>query len=255
MRLYGMLLLLTAIQALRAVETITVFAAASAGDVITAVSTRYQERHDILIVTSVASSATLARQIDQGAPADVFLSADEPWMDWLSERGCIKTGSRADLFANELVIVCPLGGKFPLTVDKSFDFSGAFTGRLAIADPGGVPAGIYAKEALNALGWWMPLEYRLAPAADVRAALKLVEIGETEAGVVYATDAKASKKVEIVAPIPGNLHAPIRYPIALTATAKAAAAEFLDFLRSPEAEATYRQAGFLPLKAADGAVH
>jgi molybdate transport system substrate-binding protein len=225
-------------------ESITVFAAASTAESMQAVAKAYEEAHHVGVVCSFASSATLAKQIEQGAPADLFLSADQQWMDHLAARQAIVPASRGDLLANALVLISSASKPVAVTVEKGFPIADAFTGRLAIGDPASVPAGIYAKEAFTALGWWPALEGRLAPAADVRAALKLVELGECDLGVVYATDARASATVAMVATVPAGLHAPIRYPVALTATAAPAAGAFLLYLREPAAQAVFIRAGF-----------
>lgn len=230
-------------------DSITVFAAASTTDTMTAVAKAYEKSHRITVKCSFGSSSLLAKQIEQGAPADVYLSADHKWMDYLATRHVIVDGSRYDLLGNELVIIVPKGtsssGKtVTITPEKGFAIGTAFSGRMAIGDPTNVPAGIYAKEAFVDLGWWNALADRLAPTADVRAALKLVELGETDVGVVYATDAKASTKVTVVMTIPTALHQPIRYPIALTTSEKSAAAEFLAYLQTPAAMVVFTAAGF-----------
>ncbi len=238
------LLLAAACLRLGADDAITVFAAASTTDPLQAAAKAYQAEQHVRVVCSFAASSTLAKQIGQGAPADVFLSADEQWMDWLAKRGAIAPASRVDLLGNGLVLIAPAGRAPVISVATGFDIGGAFTGRLAIGDPTNVPAGIYAKEAFTRLGWWDGLAGRLAPAADVRAALRLVELGEAELGVVYATDARADAKVVAVAAIPPELHAPIRYPLALTATAKPAAAAFAAWLRGAAARRIFTDAGF-----------
>ena len=227
-----------------AAETVTIFAAASTTDAVQALATSYEASSGIRVTCSFAASSTLAKQIENGAPADLFLSADQQWMDHLATRQAIAPASRVDLLANSLVFIAPTGRTPAITVEQGFAIGAAFAGRLAIADPASVPAGRYAKEAFTRLGWWDVLSSRLAPAADVRAALKLVELGEADLGVVYATDAKASAKVTVVAAIPEALHTPVRYPIALTATAKPAAAAFLAHLQGEAARAVFTAAGF-----------
>lgn len=227
-----------------AAESITIFAAASTTDVVQAVAKQYEVERGVHVTCSFTASSTLAKQIENGAPADLFLSADQKWMDHLAKKQAVVLASRIDLLANSLVLITPTGKSPAITVEQGFAIGGAFTGRLAIGDPTHVPVGIYAKEAFTNLGWWDALSGRLAPTADVRAALKLVELGEADLGVVYATDAKASAKVGVVATIPEHLHTPIRYPIALTTTAKPAAATFLVYLRSKAAEAVFTAAGF-----------
>lgn len=234
---------------LMAVEVVTVFAAASTTDAMQALAKRYEAERGVKVTCSFASSSTLAKQIENGAPADLFLSADQAWMDHLVARNAVAPASRVDLLGNTLVLIAPVAqasaGKAPaITVEKGFAIGDAFTGRLAIGDPTNVPAGIYAKAAFTNLGWWEVLSGRLAPAADVRAALKLVELGEADLGVIYATDAKASAQVIVVAALPERLHRPIRYPVALTTTAKPAAAAFLGYLRSAAGRAVFTAAGF-----------
>lgn len=229
---------------LHGAEGITIFAAASTTDTVQALAKTYEAERGVRVTCSFAASSTLARQIENGAPADLFLSADQTWMDHLAKKQAIVPRSRVDLLANTLVLIAPAGKSPAITVEQAFAIGDAFTGRLAIGDPTNVPAGRYAKDAFTALGWWEVLSGRLAPTADVRAALKLVELGETDLGVVYATDARAGAKVAVVATIPGHLHTPVRYPIALTTTAKPAAAAFLVYLQSAPARAVFTAAGF-----------
>ena len=237
-------LLLASLHLGAAEAEVAIFAAASTTDAVTAVATAYEAEHHVRIVTCFASSATLAKQIEQGAPADLFLSADTTWMDHLAKKNAIVPASRTDLLGNELVLIAPAAKPLAVRAEKGFDLAGTFTGRLAIGDPASVPAGIYAKESFTALGWWEALRSRLSPTADVRAALKLVELGEVDLGVVYATDAKANPRVTVVAVLPGGTHTPIRYPVALTVTARPAAAAFLAHLRGPQAREVYARAGF-----------
>jgi len=227
--------------------TITVFAASSATDVLTDLAKKYEANHSVKVRLSFASSSVLARQIEQEAPCDVFLSADQKWMDYLAEKHKIQTGSRKDIIGNRLVIVTPVDKKLTVKMEKGFDFAGAFTGRIAVGDPDHVPGGIYAKEALQSLGWWDALTNRLASAENVRAALRLVELGEVDAGIVYLSDAKSSTKVAIAGEFPESAHSPIRYPAALCATASPEAKAFLEFLVGKEAAAVWTNAGFVPL--------
>ena len=197
---------------------------------------------------SFAGSSALARQIDAGAAADLFVSASPEWMDYLQERGRIEGGTRFDLLANRLVVITPAGSGLEVRPRPDFDLAGAFRGRLAVGDPGHVPAGIYARQALEALGWWPALEPRLAPAHDVRAALLYVERGECEAGVVYATDAAVSPRVRVAAELADSLHAPIRYPAAVVAGRDSPAVRRLvRRLRSREAGEVFRGHGFTVL--------
>ena len=227
--------------------TITVFAASSATDVLTDLAKKYEANHPLKIRLSFAASSVLARQIEQDAPCDIFLSADQKWMDYLAEKHKIQAESRKDIAGNRLVIVTPVTKTLAVRMEKSFDLAGAFAGRLALGDPDHVPAGAYAKEALQNLGWWESLKNRLAPAENVRAALKLVEMGEVDLGIVYASDAKSSSKVAVAGEFPESSHGPIRYPAALCATARPDAKAFLDFLAGQEASAVWTAAGFFPL--------
>lgn len=241
------LLLLLAAALLPAGESVTVFAAASLGGALTDIAKAYTARTGVAVVTSCAGSSTLARQIENGAPADVFISADERWMDRLASLQLIDAGSRSDLLGNALVVIAPAGKAFALTMAKDFPAQTAFAGRIALGDPAAVPAGIYAKESFVHLGWWPWLEGRVAPAADVRAALRLVESAEVDCGVVYATDAKSSAKIEVIATIPEDLHAPVRYPAAVLSTAGPAPRAFLAALHAPEAAAIFVRHGFTVL--------
>ena len=223
---------------------ITVFAAASTTDVLQRLGARFARDGGAPVRFSFASSSLLARQIEEGAPADLFVSADEQWMDYLQQRSLIQTATRRDLLANVLVLVAPKGHGFPVTMEGGFDLPGAFRGRLAVGDPAHVPAGIYAKEALQHFGWWEALKGRLDSADNVRAALRLVEMGEADAGIVYATDAMASSKVVVLAEFPSGSHAPIVYPAALCRGARPGAAAFLAFIGSAKAAPAWREAGF-----------
>ena len=227
--------------------TITVFAASSATEVLTDLAKKYEASHQVKVRLSFAASSVLARQIEQDAPCDVFLSADQKWMDYLAEKHKVQAASRKDIAGNRLVIVTPINKPLAVKMDKGFDFAGAFAGRLAVGDPDHVPAGIYAREALQSMGWWASLTNRLASAENVRAALKLVELGEVDAGIVYVSDAKSSKKVAVAVAFPGNTHSPIRYPAALCVTACPDAKAFLGFLAGKEASAVWSSAGFVPL--------
>ena len=228
-------------------ETVTVFAASSATDCLTAIARQYESEHAVKVRLNFAASSTLARQIEQGAPCDVFLSADVEWMDYLAQRGDIRPPSRKDLLGNRLVIVTPTNRPIAMRMVRDFDLSAFFAGRLAVGDPEHVPAGKYAKEALTSMGWWEALKGRLAPAENVRAALKLVERGETDAGIVYLTDARASQAVSVAAEFPESAHKPIHYPAALCKGAGEQGKAFLDFLSGPEATKVWTSAGFVVL--------
>ena len=240
-----LLLLLNLLVTVSAGETVTVFAAASTTNAITEAAKIWMRDHPTIVVTTCfGSSATLAKQIEQGAPAELFLSADSQWMDYLEQRQALKRGSRRDLLANRLVLIAPPGHAVAITVTPTFAIGPAFTGRFAIADPTSVPAGMYAKEAFITLGWWPALEPRCTPAADVRATLRLVEMGECDLGVVYVSDIVGSPVVQ-AGIIPATLHRPIRYPLACTATASVTACTFADFLASAEAAPIFARYGFM----------
>lgn len=227
-----------------AAADVTVFAAAS----LTAAAGEVFEGEGTEASLSFAASSVLARQIDAGAPADLFLSANRAWMDFLEQRGRIDTATRVDLLANRLAVVAPAGAGLDVEIAGEFDFPGSFAGRLALGDPDHVPAGTYARQALVRLGWWSRLEPRLAPAPDVRGALVFVERGACSAGIVYTTDAAASGRVEVAAEIPDSLHEPILYPAAIVAgrdspEVRAAMARLL----SPAAARIFRGHGFIVL--------
>jgi len=229
-----------------AAEQITVFATASATNAIQDLAVLYEKEKGVKVVTSFAAASALAKQIEQGAPADVFVSADLKWMDYLDDKGKIVKASRRNLFGNRLVLIAPKGKAFPVKLEKGFDLPGAFQGRWCSCNPD-VPIGRYGQQALTALGWWAALEPRLAAAPDVRSALAFVERGECAVGIVYETDAKLSGKVEVLGVFPADTHAPVLYPVALVQGAKPAAQGFLDFLRTPAAAQVFRQYGFTML--------
>lgn len=228
---------------------ITVFAAASTTDVLREIARSYESTHNARVTFSFESSSTLARQIKAGSPAEIFVSADIKWMDDVAAAKAIKPESRENLLTNRLVLITPKAKPLTVTMAKDFDFAKALpaSGKLAVGDPAHVPAGRYAKQGLEWLGWWKVVEGRLIAAQDVRAALRLVEMGEADAGIVYATDTKASDKVVIAATFPEESHDKVVYPIALCTDAKPAAAEFLAYLRSPDAAAVFEKAGFTML--------
>ena len=225
---------------------VVVFAAASMTDAMTALTERFNDRAIAPAVPSFAASSTLARQIESGAPADVFVSANRRWMDYLEERGWIDGASRCDLMRNSLVIVAPDDSAFDAQIAPGFALAEALgERRLAIADPDHVPAGLYGRQALEALGAWRAVEDRLVRTADVRAALALVARGEVAAAIVYATDAEISDHVRIVDTFPAASHDAIVYPAARLAGANgAAAAAFFDFLVSAEGRSLLAGFGF-----------
>lgn len=201
------------------------------------------------VALSYAASPALARQIEQGAPADLFISADVDWMDYLQQRNLIKSDIRANLADNRIVLVAPGDSTVFLTLTPGANLAGALgKGRLAMADVVAVPAGKYGKAGLEALGLWAAVGDRIAQAENVRAALLLVSRGEAPLGIVYQTDAAADPQVRVVAAFPENSHPPIVYPVALTATAISPdAAGFLVYLKSAKARSMLEKQGFTPL--------
>lgn len=227
-------------------RAIIVFAAASTTDVLREAGRLYEAESGTKVVFSFDASSSLARQIKEGAPADVFISADTNWMDEAIRSGEMQQATRETLLGNSLVLVVPVGRPVKVEMSREFDITVALPDirRIAVGDPAHVPAGRYARQALESLGWWESLQPKLVPALDVRAALRLVELGEADAGIVYATDAKASKGVSVVATFPADLHAPIEYPLALCKDAPTSAADFVTFLRSPQIRQLFEDAGF-----------
>ena len=239
-------------------EDIRFFAAASTAEAVNAVTARYAEMLRIdgeggaSVRPVFAASSALAKQISQGAPADLFLSASADWMDYLEDRDAIDPASRVDLLSNRLVLVTPTDSRLSLAIAPGFALvRGLDGGRLAIGDPAHVPAGIYAKAALEALGVWGDLAGRTARTANVRVALALVERGEVAAGIVYESDLKISSRVRTAGMFPETAHPPITYPLARIAGPSSPAAErFYRFLLGPEAEAIFRTHGFRALEGA-----
>lgn len=233
----------------QAAQEVTVFAAASLTDVVGELARRYSRTHPVTVKTSFAASSTLARQIEAGAAADVFLSADVEWMDYLAERNLIIGDSRRKLLGNRLVLIAPAASAVQVKIRPGFDLAKALgaRGRLAIGDPGSVPAGRYAHAALEFLGAWAGVENRLVPAENVRAALAFVAWGEAPLGVVYATDARAEPRVKVVDTFPPDSHPEIAYPMAVVRGAGPPAGAFAGFLLGAEARAAFENAGFTVL--------
>ncbi|AMK20119.1 MULTISPECIES: molybdate ABC transporter substrate-binding protein [Sphingobium] len=223
-----------------------VLAAASLQEALTAAADAWAVQGHTLPILSFAASSALARQIQAGAPADLFLSADEPWMDAIAAKGLVRRGTRVSLLTNRLVLVAPAASKGRLTIRRGFPLARALgAGRLAMADPSSVPAGKYGKAALAALGAWPALSNRIAAAENVRAALAMVERRQAPYGIVYETDARATRAVRIVGIFPAASHPPITYPLALLTRSTHAEAEgFRRFLLSPKAKAIFRRYGF-----------
>ena len=222
---------------------LTVLAAASLTDALTDINKSYQAKTTTTIKTSFSSSSTLAKQIESGLPADIFISADLKWMDYLYDKGKIDGNSRVQLLGNSLVLIAPKGKAFKAALVKGGNLANAFAGNLCTGETETVPVGKYAKEALQNLGLWDAIKARVVGAEDVRSALAFVESGECEAGIVYGTDADISKKVEIVAHFPEDSHAAIIYPMALVSQAPEAKAYFT-YLQSTEAASIFKKYGF-----------
>lgn len=227
-------------------QNLLVFAAASLKDALDAVVAEYQAGTDVPVVVSYASSSTLARQIEQGAPADVFFSANPQWLDYLAERGLIRAGSRTNLLGNGLVLIAPRGSDVALEIGPGFDLAGTLAGRpLAMGDPDHVPAGIYGKAALEKLGVWPSIAPHVVRADNVRAALALVARGEAPLGIVYRSDAVADPTVRVVGAFAPDSHPPITYPVAIVAASQhPAASEFVAFLKTAPAVALFERFGF-----------
>jgi molybdate transport system substrate-binding protein len=227
-------------------KPVTVFAAASLTDALNKIDKVYEGRTGRQATLIFAASSALARQIEASAGADIFISADTEWMDYLDNKGLMAHGSRRNLLGNHLVLVAPADSKISLKIAPHFNLLSALNGgRLAVADPDSVPAGKYGRQALTSLGVWNSVVDHLAPAENVRVALAYVARGETPLGIVYTTDAMSEPRVRIVDSFPDNTHAPIVYPVALTRDAKPDAAAFLAFLSGPDAASVFTKAGFV----------
>jgi len=228
---------------------IVVFAAASLKNALDDAAVAYHKQDGENTSISYAASSALAKQIEAGAPADIFISADLDWMDYVEQRHLIKPETRKNLLGNRLVLVAPAGSDIKVEIKPNFPLASLLGGgRLAIADPNAVPAGKYGKAALEKLGVWSSVADKLAPAENVRSALFFVSRQEAPLGIVYATDAAADKGVKIAAVFPEETHPPILYPIALTAASKNPdAAKFLAFLESASAKPFFEKQGFTVL--------
>jgi molybdate transport system substrate-binding protein len=235
--------------AARAAE-VTVFAAASLTNAMQALAQEWQASGRGAVRLSFAASSTLARQIEQGAAADIFASADEAWMDYLAARDLIVKASRTSALGNALVLIAPAASaQAPVEIGRGLDLAALLgpQGRIAVGDPAHVPAGRYAREALTSLGLWGVAEARLARADTVRAALLFVERGEAPLGIVYRTDAAISPGVRVIGTFPPESHTPVSYPFALTRRGdRTEARAFLAFLTGAEAASVWRRFGFTP---------
>jgi molybdate transport system substrate-binding protein len=243
---------LAPLQAARA-EDVVVFAAASLKNALDDAVHAFAQQGGASIKIAYAASSQLAKQIESGAPADIFISADLDWMDYLQKRNLIKPATRRNLLGNKLVLVAPAGSGVKVDIKPGFDLVGMLKGgRLAMADPDSVPAGKYGKAALQKLGIWHSVAPHVAGAENVRAALLYVDREEAPLGIVYATDAASDPNVEVVGVFPRDTHPPIIYPIALTAASNnPTAAKFLAFIESPTAKPAFEKQGFTMLSAAN----
>jgi len=225
---------------------LTVFAAASMKNALDDVDAAYTAKTGVKVAASYAASSTLAKQIEQGAPADVFVSADTDWMDYVTARKDINAPSRVDLLGNSIVLIAPKDSKIDhVAIGPGFDLARlAGDGKIATGDVKAVPVGKYAQAALEKLGAWQAAAPKFAMAESVRAALALVARGEAVLGIVYSTDAKVEPGVKIVGTFPADSHPPIIYPVAATATAKRQAGSYLAFLRTAAAKAIFEKYGF-----------
>jgi molybdate transport system substrate-binding protein len=243
----GLFLLAPGAAPMARAQEVTVFAAASLTDALRDISGLWEKAGHSPLRLSFAASSTLARQIEQGAPANLFASADQRWMDFLAEKNLIVPDTRIDLLSNDVVLIVPASHPTTVTIDRNFDLLGMLgaSGRIATGDPAHVPAGIYAKQSLTRLGLWDKVQSRLAPTEDVRGALLLVERGEAPVGIVYATDAMASPRVKTAGVFPADSHDPVTYPFAVVKSGDIPQARaLLAFLRGPEAKAVFAARGF-----------
>ena len=230
-------------------KPLTVLAAASLTNVLGELGNEFTKSQGIPIRFSFAASSTLARQIESGAPANLFVSADQEWMDYLDQRGLIRKATRHDLLSNRLALIAPADSKVDLRVERGFALAAALGGgRLSTGDPDNVPVGRYARSALMSLGVWNDVADRLVRAEDVRTALAFVARGEAPLGIVYETDARIEEKVRLVALFPEYSHTRITYPMALTTDAGPEAARLAEFLRSDASRAVFERFGFVVLR-------
>lgn len=230
-------------------QPLLTFAAASLTNALDEIGAAYAKENGQPVKFSYAASSTLARQIEAGAPADLFFSADLEWMDYLQSRGLIDTSTRSNVLGNRLVLIAPLDSNLQLKIAPGFALDKALgAGRLSTGDPDSVPAGKYARSALMTLGVWNAVADKLVRADSVRTALAFVDRGEAPLGIVYETDALIDKRVRIVDTFPANAHPAIVYPVALTRTAQPGAERFLAYLRSATAQAVFKKYGFSVLQ-------
>ena len=225
--------------------TVAVFAAASFGPALAEIAERFQADTGIQVLRNEGASSALARQIEAGAPADLFLAASPEWLDWLDERNRIERETRREVASGALVLIAPKGRSFTFDFAGGVSLADAFEGRLALGDPEHVPLGVYSRQALQRGGWWVGLAPRVSGAPDARAALQFVENGECAAGIVYATDALNSDKVEVIARVPEEWHKQVIYEGAIVAgRASEESRKFFDYLAGPTAHEILARNGF-----------
>ncbi|MDD5091359.1 MAG: molybdate ABC transporter substrate-binding protein [Candidatus Wallbacteria bacterium] len=227
-----------------ATQSLTVFAAAGTTAPMTEIAEVYRAGTGVQVRLNLAASSTLAKQIEAGAEADVYISADTQWMEYLDQRSLIQPGSRRDLLGNSLVLIVPADSAATVELTSGTDFGKFFAGRLSIGDPEHVPVGKYAKEALSSLGFWDQIKDRAVLAPDVKSALRFVEAGEAGAGIVYGTDAITSKKIRILAAFPENTHRKIVFSAALTVKSRKEAGAFFEFLCGDRGCEIFRRFGY-----------
>ena len=235
------------VQATAQDQSLTIFAAASLKNALDDVNAAFSNTTGVKVTTSYEASSALATQIEAGAPADVFVSADLRWMDYAADHNLIKPDTRVNLLGNRLVLITPTSSKLDkVEIKKGFDIARfAGDGRIAVADVKAVPAGLYAKSALTTLGAWDAAEPKLAQAMNVRATLAFVARDETPIGIVYETDAKIEPKVKIIGVFPDSSYPPVTYPVAATAASKSEQTpRYLSFLRTSTAKAIFERYGF-----------
>lgn len=232
-----------------AADKITVFAAASLTNALNEISEQYKKEAKVDVVASYASSSTLARQIEQGAPANLFISADQQWMDYAIDKKLMVDDTRYTLLGNELVLIAPKDSKLDkVEINKQTDWKKLLDGgRLAVGDPDHVPVGIYAKEALGNLGAWETVDPLLARTNNVRSGMALVERQEAPLGIVYGSDAVASQKVKVVGVFPADTHKPVEYPTAIVKDQdNKATRDYYEYLKTPAASEVFKRYGFEP---------
>jgi molybdate transport system substrate-binding protein len=229
-------------------NAVTVYGAVSTTNAMEELAALYQQKGLGTVTLSLGATSTQARQVERGAPADIFISADEVWMDYLAEKNKIIPETRASIVRNTLAIITQTDRDLEITIEPGFDLTSALGGgRLAVGDPDHTSVGIYFKEAMESLGSWDSIEDRLARAQSVRAGTALVERGEVPFGVSFGTEVAISEKVRLVATFPEDSHKPITYPIAVVDTGDRAAAEaFISFLRSDDARNIWEKWMFVP---------